>query len=335
MDNICHSLVGAALASTGLARRTRLATATLVIGANFPDIDVLAVPLGGGLGFRRGWTHGVLAMMLLPFVLTGIMLWWDRRTRRRRVVLGRDPSALPATSARALLLLSFVSILTHPALDLMNTYGVRLLMPFSGRWFYGDSLFIVDPWLWVLLLAAYLLGRRGTEQGIRRARITLAAATSYVVAMIGLGAWTRARVGDRLRETLGAPTKLMVAPVLVNPFRRDIVYENGQLYALTSASVFTSRPDIAPRMSIPTHRDDPIAQRASALPVVRTFLSWARFPYFEIDRDASGFVVRVSDARYARPGGQSWASITVHLTRPIAPLLRTAWKSGVAKHRGM
>lgn len=319
MDNLCHSLVGAALASTGLARRTRLATATLVIGANFPDIDVIAVPLGGGLSFRRGWTHGVLAMVVLPLVLTAIMLWWDRRTRRRRVVLGRDPSALPATSARALLILSFVSILTHPALDLMNTYGVRLLMPFSGRWFYGDSLFIVDPWLWALLLAAYLLGRRGTEQGTRRARIAVATAAGYVVTMIGIGSWTRLRVNERLRETLGAPTRLMVAPVPVNPFRRDVVYENGPLVALTSTTVFTSRPDIAPRMSISTRRDDPIAERASTLPTVRTFLSWARFPFFEIDRDATGFVVTVSDARYARPGGQSWASVTVHLTRPIAP----------------
>jgi inner membrane protein len=319
MDNLCHSLVGAALASAGLARRTRLATATLVIGANFPDIDVIAVPLGGGLGFRRGWTHGVPAMLVLPFVLTGIMLWWDRRTRRRRVVLGRDPSALPPTSARALLLLSFVSILTHPALDLMNTYGVRLLMPFSERWFYGDSLFIVDPWLWALLLAAYLLGRRGAEQGTRRARVALAAAGAYVFVMIGLGAWTRMRVDARLRETLGAPVTLMVAPVPVNPFRRDVVYQHGQQYALTSTSVFTSRPDITPRMSIAMHRDDPIAERATTVPAVRTFLSWSRFPYFEIDRDATGFVVQVSDARYARPGGQSWASITVHLTRPIAP----------------
>ena len=44
-------------------------------------------------------------------------------------------------------------------LDWLNTYGVRLLMPFDGRWFYGDALFIVDPWVWLLLgtvcVAAY------------------------------------------------------------------------------------------------------------------------------------------------------------------------------------
>ena len=68
------SLVGLALAESGLKRRTSLATATLLIGANFPDIDVVAVPLGAGFQYRRGITHGFLALALLPFVLAGIML---------------------------------------------------------------------------------------------------------------------------------------------------------------------------------------------------------------------------------------------------------------------
>src|SRR6185295_12562249 len=79
MDNLCHSLVGAALAEAGLKKRTALATATLVIGANLPDVDVFAHFVGSdfALGFRRGWTHGILALVLWPFILTGIMLGWD------------------------------------------------------------------------------------------------------------------------------------------------------------------------------------------------------------------------------------------------------------------
>ena len=42
MDNICHTLVGAAMAEAGLKRRTALGSATLMIAANFPDVDVLA-----------------------------------------------------------------------------------------------------------------------------------------------------------------------------------------------------------------------------------------------------------------------------------------------------
>ena len=64
MDPLTHTLVGASLASSKLGEKTRYATAALVIGANLPDIDVLSYFAGGdaALGFRRGWTHGVLAL---------------------------------------------------------------------------------------------------------------------------------------------------------------------------------------------------------------------------------------------------------------------------------
>src|SRR5690349_12193196 len=85
MDNITHTLVGLALADSGLKRRSRLGTAALLIGANLPDIDALVyfVGRGGGaaLAFRRGWTHGVLAMALLPLALTAGLLAWDRIAR--------------------------------------------------------------------------------------------------------------------------------------------------------------------------------------------------------------------------------------------------------------
>ena len=93
MDNLCHTLVGLGLAEAGLKRKTALGTATLLIGANLPDVDIAAYPWGrvAALGFRRGWTHGILAVAVLPVVLAGVMLAWDRWVRRRR-----DPSAAPA-----------------------------------------------------------------------------------------------------------------------------------------------------------------------------------------------------------------------------------------------
>src|SRR3954464_11342229 len=91
VDNITHTLVGAALAEAGLKRRTALGAATLMIGANFPDIDVIAVPLGKGIEWRRGTTHGFLALAILPFLLAWLIALWDRRVRRRR-----EPEAPPA-----------------------------------------------------------------------------------------------------------------------------------------------------------------------------------------------------------------------------------------------
>jgi inner membrane protein len=121
--------------------------------ATAPDVDVLAY-FGGeyaGVALRRGWTHGVAALALWPFILTALLLAWDRGVRLRR-----RPDAPPAR-AGPLLALAALAVCTHPTLDWLNNYGLRWLMPFSGRWFYGDALFIIDPWLWLVLGGAVFL----------------------------------------------------------------------------------------------------------------------------------------------------------------------------------
>jgi len=138
------------------------------------------------LAFRRGWTHGILALVLWPFVLTGAMVLLDRGTRRvRRASL---PSGLVPGQV---LLLSSIAILSHPILDTLNTYGMRWLMPFNGRWFYGDTLFIVDPWVWIALALGITFSRvarrRAPARAASPARIALALATAYVAVMMVSG----------------------------------------------------------------------------------------------------------------------------------------------------
>lgn len=149
MDPIAHTFTGAALAAAGLRKVAPAATAALLIGANVPDIDVLAGFAGDfrALELRRGWTHGVLAVMLWPFVVTALLLLWERWRREH------DPPSDP----RRLLSVAALAVATHPTLDWLNNYGLRWLMPFDGRWFYGDALFIIDPWLWLWLGGALCL----------------------------------------------------------------------------------------------------------------------------------------------------------------------------------
>ncbi|HET9240017.1 MAG TPA: metal-dependent hydrolase [Oligoflexus sp.] len=159
MDPIAHTLAGATLAQTGLRKLTPLATATLVIGANLPDIDGVMSFLGSdaSLFYRRGLTHGIVAQLLLPLLLTAAILAFDRLVRRRH------RTDLSPARPLQIMLLAYIGVISHPLLDWLNTYGVRLLMPFSGRWFYGDTLFIVDAWMWLLMGAAVVLGYSQTR----------------------------------------------------------------------------------------------------------------------------------------------------------------------------
>src|SRR5437762_884620 len=169
MDNLCHTLVGAALGEAGLKRQTRLGSATLMIASNLPDIDVLVFGTSTpSVAFRRGWTHGVLADVFLPLLLAGIIVLASRRRGGVRPM--------------QILALSYLGVILHVLMDLLNNYGVRLLMPFSQHWFYGDVLFIIDPWLWIVLGAGIWFARQW--RSAKPARGALLLATVYVAIMI-------------------------------------------------------------------------------------------------------------------------------------------------------
>lgn len=194
MDPAAHTLLGATLAEAGLKKKTALATATLIIGANIPDLDAIAMLVGSdyALLVRRGWTHGILALLFWPFLVAGLMLLTDRIFRQPAGKVFTAPSRIaghrsghghgdtPPVRPGWLLILSFVAVWSHPFLDWLNTYGIRLLMPFDDRWFYGDILFIIDPWIWLLLAASVVLTRSDTRPGMAAWIILGSAATLLV-----------------------------------------------------------------------------------------------------------------------------------------------------------
>jgi inner membrane protein len=317
MDPVCHTLVGGALAQTGLKRRTALGAATLLVAANLPDIDVLAYIDGPttALWFRRGWTHGVLAWLVLPLLLTGVMVAIDRLWRRRR---GGEP-ARPA----ALLALAGLGVLTHPVLDLLNTYGIRLLMPFSDRWFYGDTLFIVDPWVWAMLVAGIVVSRRRERAG----RVSAAGAPA-VIALVLLVAYVGtmtalSELGERkvrkaaLDAGLGEPAHIMVAPMPANPLRRWAVAEIDEEYYVSPLPQPFAGAALQPvGLSRAPEGRAVVATRG---PRARQFLSWARFPYFVVRSIDGAPTVVIGDARYTLEPVGSWASVTVPLAAPPEP----------------
>jgi len=306
MDPIAHTLVGAALAQSGLKHRTALGTATLVVGANLPDVDVAAYAWGPetALWFRRGLTHGVLAVIVLPLALALAMLTWDRVVRRPR-----NPDVQPARF-RALFLLAAIAVATHPLLDLLNVYGIRLLAPFSNRWFYGDALFIVDPWVWVLLAAGCWLARGSP----RWARLALVAAAIYAVGLGASGAVARGIVAQAVRQEALVPRRVMAAPMAVTPLSRWVVVEvEGEGYRVGTLR-WLPTPDLR-LVPFPydTRAVGEAMRRATRVERVQRFLSWARFPYYHVRGDGAGVRVFVADARYGVDPEESWASTSVRM----------------------
>jgi inner membrane protein len=313
VDNLCHTLVGAALGESGLKRATPLAMATLLVGANLPDVDAVTYAFADAptsFAFRRGWTHGALAMAVLPLALAGAMAAWDRFVRRRR-----HPEKTPALFP-ALLLLSFVSVLSHPCLDFLNTYGVRFLYPFSRKWFYGDALFIVDPWVWTALAvgvgwSAVRRRRRHPHPEIP-ARVALGAVAAYVGVMLVSSAVGRGLVARAAGAAGLTPGRAIVSPHAIDPLRRTVSLEVPGGYRLGTLR-WLSRPAVSLAPPLIARNDrGPFAVAAARTPDGRKFLVWARFPYFLVSREGGTAVVTIRDARYPGEFG-SWASVRVKL----------------------
>ncbi|HEX7832532.1 MAG TPA: metal-dependent hydrolase [Thermoanaerobaculia bacterium] len=340
MDPLTHTLFGANLAGTRLGGKTRLATAALVIGANFADLDSILYFTGHddlALGFRRGWTHGVLSLVVLPFVLTALLLLYDRLR----------PHEHHRASPRWLLLLSALAMLTHPALDWLNNYGLRWLMPFRGTWFYGDSVYIMDPYLWLVLGVGWLANQRPTFSLLAAwtivtallgyvvmgrsprylvivvvvsivmlvamfwraprplAGIALTIAVAYIGARIATNAITTQRVRDDMQRQGMVVSRLMVSPLPIDPFSWDVVAQTGDVYRYGRYR-WLERSLKLDATSLPVAKDSPEWRAAQRDPSVQGFMSWVRFPWYEIERDARGTRVLIHDARYAvrrQPGG--------------------------------
>ncbi len=321
MDNVCHTLVGAALAESGLGRRTSLGFATLLIGANLPDIDVLAYMDGplAALEWRRGWSHGVIALAVLPVLLTLFMLGLDRTGRRmRRAVLPTE--ARPGQ----IFLLAFVAVLSHPFLDLLNTYGVRWLIPWNGEWTYGDTLFIVDPWLWLILGAGVWMSRgrrRARERNVAPAwpaRRALALSAAYVALAAASGIAVRRAVTTAMEAGDPAPVRsVMASPVAITPFTRRIVVEQGSVYR-TATFRWLASPHIDPAGidTYPAGRPAHPSVAAAALTLEgRRFLGWARYPTFSVDSSGTADRVHITDLRYANRPGVRFGAVTIPVPR--------------------
>lgn len=311
MDNICHTLAGAALAQAGLKKQTPLATATLLIAANLPDVDVISLAWGStaGLAFRRGWTHGVLALAIWPLLLAGAMLLFDRLGRRRGARFG------------PLVLLAAIGVASHPLLDLLNTYGVRLLMPFSDRWYYGDTLFIVDVWAWLALGAGVALSvraeRRGRPDWPVPARAALLLATAYTLAMLTLGRLAASQARFEL-QAAGAPVRRVLAsPQPLTPVARRIVADEGDGYVVgeirTGGNLQVSGH--WPKRNPADPHEHPAVALAAATPDGAAFLRWARYPTYIVDLRGGSTLVHFIDLRYARTPDDAFGTIAVPIQR--------------------
>jgi len=228
MDNLTHSLVGLATAKAGLEKLSPGATTVCVLAANSPDADIVTLIFGGRwalLQHHRGISHSIVGAFALALALPLIFYlgdWLVARARHRA----------RSTRLPGLLLASLMATATHPLLDWTNNYGVRFLLPWNPKWFYGDFVFIIDPFLWIILGgAAFLLTSKTRTHVVVWLLIGLV--PSYLV-LVGPGS-----ASLLANEILLRLLWIVALIVLVSLYRRNIGGQAGAKIAIAALAIAT------------------------------------------------------------------------------------------------
>ena len=311
------------MARAGLNRKSALATLTLVLAAEAPDIDMLAnlrSPLAG-FAHHRGFTHTFLGVPLVAALVLLVVFvgyrWWGRRHRQ---------SDQPMPRWGILFGLACLSGFSHILLDFITAYGVRPFEPFSYRWFSWDIVSIVEPVLWVILAGGLilpaLLGLIAEEVSTRRQRDPRGRTGALVALALVAALW-----GFRdfqHRHAIAAmqaltwhgedPNRVSAFPYALNPFQWYGVVETRNGYH--SVIVNSWIPEVDPEdRAIQRYKPEetPELQAAKKSYAGQVFLDWARCPITETERveGPPGYLVHFYDVRYAYPDRKRGNSLTV------------------------
>lgn len=303
MDNLTHSLVGALLGQMGLKRKTGLAMPTLIIAANISDIDAVTTLLGGQqhLAMRRGLTHGPIAMLILPLLLWGIMLGFEQWQTKR----GKRPENRPIVHKGWLLALAYIGCVSHPLFDWFNSYGIRLLEPFSTQWFYGDTLFIIDVWLWLALIAGVWISLRRERKGSMNWRSPAFASFAVICVYILANGLITGRAERLTAEMVEqkfniAPTLVVANPMPLQFWKREMLWRDDSHYGQGTYTVFNN---VRIDDSVRAHYMGVEDARAFEKHIVSgsALLFWSRMPVAEIVGEGAERTLKVSDQRFVDP----------------------------------
>jgi len=306
VDNVTHTLTGLMMARAGLGKKVgRGGTLLLLLSVNAPDMDVLWSGLPGGLKYfehHRGITHSLVLAPLVAIVPL-LLARWIRKT------------SICVTAYLA----SVLGVLSHVLMDTTNVYGVRLLLPFSSRWFRLDTVNIVDPWLLLIFALAVgapaLAGLISSEiAGRKSGPPTRAWAWFAIWAILGYEGFRAAAhqraiavMSARLYGTADTP-RYAAIPDLINPLRwRGMVITDE--FVVTTNLLLTEEydPAVFGHIDYPT-RSSAAIDAAKTTGPFRVMEQFDQLPFWKVSPAGEAILVELIDLRFGTPREPGFAT---------------------------
>ncbi|MSR65101.1 MAG: metal-dependent hydrolase [Verrucomicrobiae bacterium] len=271
MDTIAHGLAGAVIGYCGFRQRAgRAALAASVLGAEFPDIDIVLLLVNSEtyLNWHRGITHSVLLLPVWSWIVA--FLVWDMMGRKNfRILWGASAAGM----------------LSHLVMDWITSYGTMLLSPVSDARFSLNLVFILDPYVWAMLGVGLWAVIR--SQKPRPGLICIGVLCAYL--LLCSAAKLHARHEAR-RE--GGSGELTAYAQPLRPFSWTVVRDEGK-------AVYWSADGKTEMFE--QFYDDDLLPKAEATEAVKTFRWFAANPVVEKLTENGRTVLRYRDLRFRSP----------------------------------
>ncbi|MCZ6635125.1 MAG: metal-dependent hydrolase [bacterium] len=222
MDTPTHGLIGRVIAKTIWPEQSGRGLVNLVtICSVLPDADTLISSDGlDYLRTHRGFTHSFLGVVVGSLLVAGLA----KRFGFRNVSFGH------------LYLVSLLGMVSHIVFDLVTTYGTLILAPFSDYRAAFDLLFIIDPYLDVILIGGLIAGWRVGKQGYRWGGMLLSGYMVLAILVTGLGHVQVRRWAAREGVTVA---RASVMPSPFSPLHRRGMVESGDKIYLVPLNLFS------------------------------------------------------------------------------------------------
>ncbi|HEV2298816.1 MAG TPA: metal-dependent hydrolase [Candidatus Acidoferrales bacterium] len=300
MDPVTHALTCVALDRAGLRRVSRQALPILVASGVAADLDLLSY-FGGAASYLR--LHDTLLHSLLGSTIVALAVAFAFWLPGRR-------NAKSPLRFRPVLLLSAIGAAAHLILDLASFGGVRLLWPFSGRWFAWDFVSDLDLWILAILLIGLLLPglfRMVSEEiGAKKKGQAPSKMAIAALALVALYVGLRADMHQAAVQALLSRDYHGRVPLLAGAFPDSTSPFSWRGVVDTQNTIETLEVDVGPEASLDpeaslTHfkpDNSQVLEAARRSPVARSFLAYAQFPLAEAEDLDSGYRVTLRDMRF-------------------------------------
>lgn len=278
MESVTHALIGAGFAALSgeVPSLTNPIYLGCILGSIAPDFDIILY-LKGELPYlkhHRGFSHSLPGLALISLAITGVIgifyplaVFWPQ-----------------------LIFWTFLGALSHSFMDVLNSYGAKILWPLIDNKINLNLLMILDPFLIVLFSALWFLPGN------------LAVNAQIIWSIFGLYLLLRLLMREKLKRYLGDFFGLdgwensFILPAIYGMGTWDFAVTQNNTYIVGQVNFFKRKVLIRERL--PIIKESKIIKKALQSKLGKVFQNFT--PHFHITHCQSKdcHVINFLDLRY-------------------------------------